>query len=57
MAWTNNVEISRLRVNNQGQPNISRQKAIFEDATKIFEELSKSDVRIGNSNKTLNELL
>ena len=54
---TNNIEISKLRVNNQGQSDISCQKAIFKDATKIFEELSKSDVRIGNSNKTLNELL
>ena len=54
---TNNIEISKLRANNQGQPDVSCQKEIFKDATKIFEELSKSDVRIGNSNKTLNELL
>ena len=54
---TNNVKISKLRLNNQRQPDVSRQKEIFKDVTKIFEELSKSDVRIGNSNKTLNELL
>ena len=54
---TNNVEISKFRVNNQGQSDVSHQKEIFKDVTKIFEELSKNDVRIGNSNKTLNELL
>ena len=54
---TNNVEISKHRVNNQEHPDVSPQKEIFKDVTKIFEELSKSDVRIGNSNKKLNELL
>lgn len=49
---TNNVEIFKLTVNNQGQSNVSCQKEIFKDATKIFEELSKSDVRIRNNNKT-----
>ena len=52
---TNNIEISKA--NNQEYPDISMQKSIFKDATKVFEELSKSNVMIGNSNKTLNELL
>ena len=33
---TNNVEISKLRVNNQGQPDVSNKKAIFKDVTNFF---------------------
>lgn len=54
---TNNVKISKFKVNNEGYLDVSRQKEIFKDATKFFEELSKNDVQIGNSSKTLNKLL
>jgi len=35
----------------------SHDKKKFSKTTKFFEELSKNDIWIGNSNKTLNELL
>ena len=54
---TNNAEISKNKVNNQAHPDIIRQKEVFKDASKIFEELSQNDIRIRNINKTLNELL
>lgn len=54
---TNNVEISKYKVNNQAHSDVTRQKEFFKDTSKIFEELSKNDIQIGNSNKTLKELL
>lgn len=54
---TNNIEISKAKDNNQEYPDVSLQNSIFKDATNVFEEISKSDVMVGNNNKSLNELL
>ena len=54
---TNNIEISKAKSNNQEYPDVSVQKSIFKDATKVFEELSKKDAIVENCNKTLNKFL
>ena len=54
---TNNAEISKYKANNQAHPDVTHEKEAFKDASKIFKELSQNDIQIGNSNKTLKELL